>query len=113
MTVSELQSRKTELLDYLNSLSKPEDLEAFKLAHLVRKGSIAGLFEELKNVPKEIKPETGKALNELRKAIEEAFKEKEIAIGGPIHVTSESLDLTMPARPVSVSETGHEHPLTK
>jgi phenylalanyl-tRNA synthetase alpha chain len=113
MTVNELHSRKGQLLESLDTVSSTGDLEAFKLAHLVRKGSIAALFDDLKNVPKDIKPEVGKALNELRTAIEEKFKEKEAALGGAQISHAEHLDLTMPSRPLSVSEPGHEHPLTK
>ncbi|HYM20193.1 MAG TPA: phenylalanine--tRNA ligase subunit alpha [Candidatus Kapabacteria bacterium] len=112
MTVSELQAKTSELLGELNRASSTNELDAFKLAHLVRKGSIAGLFENLKNVPKDIKPEVGKALNELRQSVENAFKEKESSLGGVQKSSAETIDLTMPARPLSVSEPGHEHPLT-
>jgi phenylalanyl-tRNA synthetase alpha chain len=113
MTVNELQSRKAELLNILNSTASVHDLETFKLSHLVRKGSIAALFDDLKNVPKDIKPEVGKALNELRTQIESAFKEKEDLLGSGNISLAEQIDLTMPARPVPVSEPGHEHPLAK
>lgn len=113
MTTADLQSRKTELLSALEAASTAADLEAFKLAHLVRKGSIAALFDDLKNVPKDIKPEVGKVLNELRISVEENFKKKESSLGGGKMAAAANIDLTMPARPLSVSEPGHEHPLTK
>src|SRR4051794_6614948 len=113
MTLNDLQARKTELLTSLDLATTAADLDAFKLAHLVRKGSIAALFDDLKSVPKEIKPEVGKALNELRTVVEEKFKEKESLLGGTVKKPAESLDLSMPARPLSVSEPGHEHPLSK
>jgi len=113
MTVTDLQTRKAELLGSLALAANSADLEAFKLAHLVRKGSIAVMFDDLKNVPKDIKPEVGKALNELRKAVEEKFKEIEGELGAASYVQLDSFDLTMPSRPLSVSEPGHEHPLTK
>ena len=113
MTVTELQSRKAELLNSLDLAGTAGDLEAFKLAHLVRKGSINALFDDLKNVPKEIKPEVGKALNELRKSVEEKFSEKEASLNGAAVTKSELHDLTMPARSLPVFEPGHEHPLTK
>jgi phenylalanyl-tRNA synthetase alpha chain len=112
MTVNDLQVRRRELLDSLELATTSAALEAFKLAHLVRKGSIAVLFDDLKNVPKEIKPEVGKVLNELRTSVEEKFKEKEAALGGGFKQAS-GLDITMPSRPLPVSEPGHEHPLTK
>ncbi|MEP7236004.1 MAG: hypothetical protein ABI778_11985, partial [Ignavibacteriota bacterium] len=113
MTVTELHSRKGELLGLLDLASDAAGLESFKLAHLVRKGSIAALFDDLKNVPKEIKPEVGKALNELRTSVEGKFKEKEESLGGVSVIKSAGIDITMPARSLPVSEVGHEHPLIK
>jgi phenylalanyl-tRNA synthetase alpha chain len=113
MTVQQLQASKAELLSALEGIHDLAGLEAYKHAHIVRKGSIAALFEDLKNVPKDIKPEVGKALNELRTAVEEKFKEKEISLGSGTKVKEDRHDLTMPPRPLSVSEAGHEHPLAK
>ncbi|MDP4230128.1 MAG: phenylalanine--tRNA ligase subunit alpha [Bacteroidota bacterium] len=111
MTIPELRTRKAELLKALESVASSADLEAFKLAHLVRKGSIATLFDDLKTVPKEVKPEAGKLLNELRTAVEEKFKEIEITLASSQKPKSRQLDLTMPARPITVTEPGHKHPL--
>ncbi len=113
MTVTELQSRKIELLSSLESAATQAELDAFKLAHIVRKGSIAALFDDLKNVPKDIKPEVGKSLNELRISVEEKFKEIQSALSGGLHEKANTLDLSMPSRPLTVSEPGHEHPLNK
>ncbi len=112
MTVSDLQARTSELTGVIERASSTQELEEFKLAHLVRKGSIAALFEDLKNVPKDTKPAVGKALNELRKAVEEKFAEKEQSLGGGVKKASQSsIDLTLPSRPIPVSAPGHEHPL--
>jgi phenylalanyl-tRNA synthetase alpha chain len=111
MTTEFLEQQKKNLLEDINSLSSAQELEEFKLAHLVRKGSIAALFEDLKNVSKETKPAVGKALNELRKAVEERFAEKEQSLGGTKKATHDAIDLTLPARPLPVSEPGHAHPL--
>ncbi len=113
MTVSELQARTSELQAELEPIATAVALEEYKLAHLVRKGSIAAMFEDLKNVSKEEKPAVGKALNELRTTIEDKFKDKEASLGGAKKTDSAKLDLSMPARPLSVSEPGHEHPLIK
>ncbi|MEI8134181.1 MAG: phenylalanine--tRNA ligase subunit alpha [bacterium] len=113
MTISDLAEQRSKLLATLEGISSSAELEAFKLEHLVRKGSIADLFEQLKTVPKEIKPEAGKALNELRKSVEEKFAERESIFGGEVVTLAPLLDLTMPSRPLPVSEPGHEHPLIK
>lgn len=111
MTVTQLQTQTSELLAILDAASTADALEQFKLAHLVRKGSIAELFENLKSVSKEDKPAVGKALNELRMTVEAKFKEKEESIGSGKKESREEIDLTMPAKSLPVSEPGHEHPL--
>lgn len=60
------------MLDQINQLiteiagfnaTTPEEVEQFRIKHLSKKGSIATLFEDFKNVPNEQKKEIGKALN--------------------------------------------------
>jgi phenylalanyl-tRNA synthetase alpha chain len=113
MIEQDIRSVQTELLSSLEHLSTPMELETFKLEHLTRKGTIAQFFERLKDVPKESKPLMGKVLNELRQSVESRYAEREAALGGAIKRSGPSLDLTMPARPITVSEPGHEHPLIK
>ncbi|HEY6172387.1 MAG TPA: phenylalanine--tRNA ligase subunit alpha [Candidatus Kapabacteria bacterium] len=113
MTIRDLEQRKEVLLSTLDSLTDAASLDAFKLEHLVRKGSIAALFDELKNVSKEEKPLAGKALNELRQAVEAKFAEKESALGAGTTSSAPKIDLTMPSRPLPVGNVGHEHPLAR
>ena len=54
-----------------SALSSGEAVEQFRLTYLSRKGRIAGLFEQLKTVPAEERPQTGKALNTLRQTAQE------------------------------------------
>lgn len=113
MTIRDLEQRKEELLSALDTISTTAELEEFKLEHLVRKGSIAALFDNLKSVSKEDKPLAGKSLNELRQAVETKYKQIEESFAGSTPKTSTSLDLSMPSRPLSVCNPGHEHPLSR
>jgi phenylalanyl-tRNA synthetase alpha chain len=113
MTEQEIGSVQEQLLAELSDVSSSDALEAYKLEHLTRKGTIAQYFERLKDVPKESKPLMGKVLNSFRQSVEAAFAEKESALGGSAKKTGPTLDLTMPPRPISVTEPGHEHPLIK
>lgn len=45
---------------------RAEEIEQFRIKYLSKKGIIAGLFEEFKNVPKEEKKEFGQVLNILK-----------------------------------------------
>lgn len=85
----------------------PEELEAYRVKYLVRKGSIARLFDEMKNVPASDKPALGKALNELRSSVQAMFDEKESRLRKPEAVRG-ALDLTLAGRR---GYSGSRHPL--
>jgi phenylalanyl-tRNA synthetase alpha chain len=112
MTEQDIRSLQQDLLQRLQPISSADELEAYKLEHLTRKGTIAQYFERLKEVPKEAKPTMGKVLNELRQSVESAFAEKESTTSGSGKKSGPTLDLTMPPRPIVVTEPGHEHPLS-
>jgi len=115
MTLNEILIVREKLLADLDAIEMLDQLEAFKLAHLTRKGTIAAMFDELRTVSKGEKPQAGKELNALRQSVEERFKEKEEALFAKAgkHKGAASIDLTMPARTVPVTSSGHEHPLMK
>ncbi len=113
MTLNEILNVREKLLADLDAITRADELETFKLAHLTRKGTIAAMFEDLRSVSKEEKPLAGKALNELRQSVEERFAEKEQSLGASKPVGMHHIDLTMPARTVTIAAPGHEHPLMK
>lgn len=84
-----------------------EDIEAFRLKYISRKGVITELFEELKNVASVEKRELGRVLNELKKAAEGKFKELNESIASS-STDQTSIDLTLPSIP---NQTGNLHPL--
>ena len=113
MTLNEILNVREKLLADLDAITGAEELEAFKLAHLTRKGTIAAMFDDLRAVPKEEKPQAGKELNLLRQSVEARFAEKELSLGDHKTSSGSTIDLTMPARTVPVTASGHEHPLMK
>ncbi len=119
MTLNEIFLIREKLLADLDQIKGTDELEAFKLAHLTRKGTIAAMFDDLRAVPKEEKPQAGKELNQLRQLVEERFTEKESTFAArrmsdhSMAAPGGVIDLTMPARTVPVNAPGHEHPLMK
>ena len=98
------------LLEELNgfSASTLEEVEQFRIKHLSKKGTIASLFGEFKNVPNEEKKVVGKALNELKSAamdkvnaLKDNFTSADFEKSG--------LDLTLSGDPVKL---GTRHPLS-
>ncbi len=75
-----------------NSLAELED---FRIKHLSKKGSLAQLFFDFKDVSNDKKKEVGQALNELKQVIQlKIDRIKEELSGG--EVSSSYLDLTLP-----------------
>lgn len=106
------------MLDHIKSLvlevqaanpASVEELEAFRLKYLSRKGIIPSLFEDLKQLPPEKKKETGKPLNELKQLAEGKFKEWSETLSQSTQATSSGIDLTLPPVPDTL---GSLHPLT-
>ncbi len=108
--LDEIQKLKEEATASLAGLKTPEDAENFRLQFLSRKGSLAQLFERLKDVPKEDKPAIGKSLNELRNLIESEFESAKKNVAGPKKENVSGIDLSIPGRKRYV---GRKHPLTQ
>lgn len=99
--------KETEAFD----LTTQEQLEAFRLRFLVRKGLIAGLFRQLKDVAKEDRPAAGERLNELKSYAEKRYEDalSNLQACGPAPKTP-AIDLTLPGR---TRFPGSEHPVQK
>ncbi|NVK27357.1 MAG: phenylalanine--tRNA ligase subunit alpha [Flavobacteriia bacterium] len=88
--------------------SNAEELEAFRLKYLGKKGVLNDLFAAFKSVPNEEKKEYGRVVNQLKNAAEEVvlrFK-AELEESQPLHTEN---DLTKTGDQVF---TGAQHPVT-
>lgn len=88
------------------SLSNEEQIEQFRITFLSRKGRIAQLFDELKDVPAEVKPAVGKSLNILRQEAQSVHDRAVEALRNQSRSRNKSLDITLPGRSQS---RGHMH----
>lgn len=87
---------------------KFEDIEAFRISLLGKKGEITTLFDEFKEVGPELKKEFGKSINTLKTSaiakittLKEQLEEVELAVSGE--------DLTRPSYNESI---GSRHPIS-
>ena len=86
----------------------PAEVEQFRIKHLSKKGTIAALFDDFKNVPADQKKEIGKALNELKTAALDKVNElKEKLCNSDQGKTG--VDLTLPGDLIKL---GSRHPLS-
>ncbi|HCR54803.1 MAG TPA: phenylalanine--tRNA ligase subunit alpha [Cytophagales bacterium] len=105
-----MQELITKLSEELNqvSVATKDSLESFRLRFISKKGQIAQLFEEFKQMPGEEKKKVGKALNELKRSAESRFKELQEQLDSQGSGTTEDIDLSLP--PVA-DAIGNMHPL--
>ncbi len=80
MTINPHQLQ-SEALGELEQASSSAALDAWKSAWIGPSGKAKAMLAALKDVPKEQRPEFGKAANEVNKALAAAFEEKQAALG--------------------------------
>jgi len=91
------------------TIKSVEELEAFRLRFLVRKGSVAALFDRLREIAPSERPEYGKLLNDLRKTAERKYGEARMELeASTSRETKHGIDLTLPGRRQFI---GSEHPV--
>ncbi len=90
--------------------STKEQLEAFRLKYLSKKGVLTDLFGEMKNLPAEQRKDFGLLVNDLKTKAEEKFQLAQSALEATADNGSTSdLDLTLPAEPYAL---GSRHPIS-
>ena len=100
-----LQSiRETEknFLSDISEINNLHKLEDIRIKYLSRKGILSTLFENLKEVSGEEKPQIGKELNQLRSLLQEKFDEVKIGIETAGKGTEEFIDLTLPGEEIKI-----------
>lgn len=90
------------------SLTNNEELEQFRLKFLSKKGELASLFDEFKEVANEKKKEVGKKINELKQQIQNKYDAHKIHFEQN-NGEENSDDLTRTAEPFLL---GTRHPIS-
>jgi phenylalanyl-tRNA synthetase alpha chain len=105
-----MEEKIQSLLEEINSFSAKtkNEIEAFRLKFISKKGVVAEMFEELKAIPAEQKKVFGKVLNNLKQKAELKFTELAESFQDDSS-TSSDIDLTLPPVPNKI---GNLHPLT-
>lgn len=86
-----------------------DEIEAFRIKYLGKKGLLNSFFSEFKNVPNEQKKEFGMVINQLKSAATNKVNELKEALENQAEVTGKYGDLTRPGEPV---ENGSRHPIS-
>ena len=105
-----IQSVRAKAESIALTISTADDLEKYRIEFLARKGSVAGLFEALKDIPPESKPKYGKQLNELRGFVDSVYQSAKEKIESAAVDGKHFTDLTVPGRTLPL---GTRHPITQ
>lgn len=108
---NQLQEEKQTALANLAEVDSPEALDAWKQTHLGRSSLVMTTFGKMGTFSKEERPLVGRAVNEVKVALEAALSEKEELVKKDAllkAMDSERLDVTLPGFPV---KRGRMHPV--
>ena len=85
-----------------------DEVEQFRIKYLGKKGILADMFREFKELPAEQKKETGQKINQLKQSVAETIESLLKGLGDDSHDWS-TKDLTLPGPPV---KSGARHPIS-
>ncbi|MFH0759261.1 MAG: phenylalanine--tRNA ligase subunit alpha [Bacteroidota bacterium] len=85
-----------------------EEIEQFRIRYLGKKGILADLFSNFKQVPAGQKREVGQKINQLKQSISEKIEEMLSSLEEEHHGDA-TIDLTLPGEPVQL---GARHPIS-
>ncbi|MBM4150052.1 MAG: phenylalanine--tRNA ligase subunit alpha [Ignavibacteria bacterium] len=105
--IETIQQLRTVIEQDLAMIHDAASLETFRLKHLVKKGTLQELVDQLRTIPKEEKPAIGKVLNELRQFVESSIASAKESIEHQ-HSGIETIDVTLPGLLPAI---GHVHPI--
>ena len=89
----------TRALAELAAAKDPASAQAWRNRYLGRQGEAQKILDGLKSLPATERPAAGKAANDFRKALEEAWAEKGKSGAGESRATSGEIDPTLPGKP--------------
>ena len=99
------------LIDEAKSFSTTtiEDVEAYRIKMLGKKGELNKIFADFKIIPNEQKKEVGQFINELKNAVQERVQQLKNELSTQ-QSEKKDLDLTVPGIPMPL---GSRHPISK
>ncbi len=111
--MEDLNKLQNQIEEELSVARDADALEQWRIKYLGRKGMMNNLFRGLGEVIAEERATHGKALNQFRKLVVDAFEERQQAVKEAnlqAELTAEGVDVTLPGRRPQV---GHIHPISR
>ncbi|MBU8905120.1 phenylalanine--tRNA ligase subunit alpha [Desertibacillus haloalkaliphilus] len=107
-----LEALQAEAIAKVEEASDLKALQEIRVAYLGKKGPITEVLRGMGKLSAEERPKVGQMANDVRAAITEKLEQKEQRLEEEAveqQLAAESIDVTLPGRPVQV---GSRHPLT-
>jgi phenylalanyl-tRNA synthetase alpha chain len=105
--VEEIQKHITKVEAF--QAKNAEEIEAFRIKYLGKKGVLNSFFAEFKNVPNEAKKDFGQAVNQLKNTAQKRVEELKKELEDKKEETGVYGDLTRPGEPIEI---GARHPIS-
>ncbi len=103
---SQLKTLREEALAGLAALGDSDALEQWRIRYLGSKGAVRSALHRIKELPADARRAYGKAANELRAALAEAYQAAQTGLGAESRLRHEAEDITLPGQAVRI---GHQH----
>jgi len=112
--IEQIEGLRLRALQELTSVNNATELEAWRVRYLGRNSELTQVLRSLATLPLEERKNVGRRANDVKSDLEDSFKqrEKELALTLTKLASSarETIDFTLPARPLP---SGHLHPITQ
>jgi len=102
--LEQLKRIEYDALSNLENVDDQEALERWRVANLGRSSPLMGVFDQLRQLPKEERPGIGRSANQVKQVLESKLSEKAESLRQSElrhALESERLDVTLPGRPFS------------
>jgi phenylalanyl-tRNA synthetase alpha chain len=107
-----LQELQEKALAELRAIGDAKALQVWNQRYLGRKGALTPLFRDLRELPREERPQAGQALNRAKQELTAAMEAREAelkAVEQAASMSAEKVDVTLPGRQPAL---GRLHPST-
>ena len=107
-----MQDKIKDLIHEIEDFSADtkEQVESFRIKYLGKKGVLADLFAEMKNIEPSMRKDFGLLVNELKDKAEKKFVVmQDFLLNDSAPTSDKKIDLTLPAEPLTL---GSRHPLS-
>ncbi|MFA6098243.1 MAG: phenylalanine--tRNA ligase subunit alpha [Patescibacteria group bacterium] len=101
---------KNKAISLLEKISSQEELKQFEINFFGRKGELANLMKNLKDLPQNERPAAGQMANRVKSEILQAFQERSSRFASAEKINVSKIEKTWPAPKKNI---GHLHPLTQ